>query len=297
MGGSGSEGPVSTPGHPHRDWRKALVTLHSGRSCRDTPVPLCSTAGTGPARQRGRKRQEGGPKDNGQQGATSSDNRSSPFFPPPQGRQNTHLCLHHGWPLRPQSLHCLEHVHHPLVAHPLQHDAERDEHACAPNPSTVQKEQEVPLGTRQPQRGSAELPGVVQASPAQRAQKPAQWRPKKPQGHCQPEVSPWRPPILPCLYAKLLWHPALPKDSSKGLQISTTRALAYSSHLAERLPVAPTDAAASSPPACLLLVVCRRGTKGRGVGSYQSKRGGGHIPELMKAEAGADLFPLTCSAP
>lgn len=25
MGGSGSEGPVSTPRHPHRDWRKALL--------------------------------------------------------------------------------------------------------------------------------------------------------------------------------------------------------------------------------------------------------------------------------
>lgn len=79
MGGSGSEGPVSTPRHPHRDWRKALVTLHSGRSCRDTPVPLCSTAGTGPARQQGGKCEKWGRKDIGQQGSTSRDIGSPPF--------------------------------------------------------------------------------------------------------------------------------------------------------------------------------------------------------------------------
>lgn len=67
------------------------------------------------------------------------------------GWQGTHLCLHHGRPLRPQSLHRLEHVHHPLVAHPLQHDAQCDEHACTPDPSAVQREQEVKLETYQPQ--------------------------------------------------------------------------------------------------------------------------------------------------
>jgi len=77
-------------------------------------------------------------------------------LPPPLGGGDTHLCLHHGWPLRPQGLHRLEHVHHPLVAHPLQHDAERDEHARAPDPSAAQREQEVPSETCQPQRGSAE---------------------------------------------------------------------------------------------------------------------------------------------
>lgn len=79
MGGSGSEEPVSTPRHPHRDWRKALVTLHSGRSCQDTPVPLCSTAGTGPARQQGGKREKWEPKDMGWQGLTSRDAGSPPF--------------------------------------------------------------------------------------------------------------------------------------------------------------------------------------------------------------------------
>lgn len=59
-------------------------------------------------------------------------------------RRGTHLCLHHGRPLCPQGLHHLEQVHHALVAHPLQHNAECDEHASAPNPSTAE-EQEGPL--------------------------------------------------------------------------------------------------------------------------------------------------------
>lgn len=79
MGGSGSEGPVSTPRHPHRDWRKALVTLHSGQSCRDTPAPLCSTAGTGPARHRGGEREKWGREDIGQQRRMSGDAGSPPF--------------------------------------------------------------------------------------------------------------------------------------------------------------------------------------------------------------------------
>lgn len=148
MGGSGSEGPVSTPRHPHRDWRKALVTLHSGQSCRDTPVPLCSTAGTGPARQRGEKREKRGCRNVIPRCWLPS---LFPRISHGSGQRGTHLCLHHGRPLRSQSLHRLEHVHHPLVAHPLQHDAQCDEHARAPDPSAVQKEQEMQLGTRQPQ--------------------------------------------------------------------------------------------------------------------------------------------------
>lgn len=153
MGSSGSEGPISTPRHPHRDWRKALVTLHSGQSCRDTPVPLCSTAGTGPARQQAGKHEKWEHSDSGQQvqhPEVLAPLPSPTALPPPQGGWHAHLCLHHGWPLRPQGLHRLEHIHHPLVAHPLQHDAERDEHACAPHSSAVQREQEVPLETRHP---------------------------------------------------------------------------------------------------------------------------------------------------
>lgn len=221
-------------------------------------------------------------------------------FPLPQGRQNTHLCLHHGWPLRPQSLHCLEHVHHPLVAHPLQHDAERDEHACAPNPSTVQKEQEVPLGTCQPQRGSAELLGVVQASPAHRAQKPSQWGPERPEGHCQLEVSPqlrrahqFCLASVPSCCGTLLCPRTLPRGYKSVPPGHWVNLVIWQKgcqwHPQMLLP--------PHPPACLLLAACRRVTEGRGVGSCQSKPGRGHVPGLMKAEAGADLFPLTCSAP
>ena len=186
MGGSGSEGPVSTPRHPHRDWRKALVTLHSGRSCRDTPVPLCSTAGTGPARQQGGNREKWGREGSRVQHPETAAPLPSPtHLPLPWGGGDTHLCLHHGWPLRSQGLHRLEHVHHPLVAHPLQHDAECDEHACAPDSSAAWGEQEVPLETHQPQRGSAELLGVVQAHGAGAH---AQWSQERPQGHRQPEV-------------------------------------------------------------------------------------------------------------
>lgn len=106
-------------------------------------------------------------------------------LPPPWGGGDTHLCLHHGWPLRPQGLHRLEHVHHSLIAHPLQHDAERDKHACAPDPSTAQREQEVLLETRQPQRGSAALLGALQAHGAWGH---AEWSQERPQGHRQTEL-------------------------------------------------------------------------------------------------------------
>lgn len=39
----------------------------------------------------------------------------------------THLRLHHGRSLRPQHFHRLKDVHHALVPHPLQDDAEGDE--------------------------------------------------------------------------------------------------------------------------------------------------------------------------
>ena len=48
-----------------------------------------------------------------------------------------YLCLHHGWPLRPQHLDGLEDVHHPFVAHPLQHDTESDEDSGPADPRTA----------------------------------------------------------------------------------------------------------------------------------------------------------------
>lgn len=65
---------------------------------------------------------------------------SPPPSPPP------HLHLHHGWPLGPQHLHCLEDVHHTLVPHPLQHDAERDEDARPAHASTVRASAQVSSG-------------------------------------------------------------------------------------------------------------------------------------------------------
>lgn len=41
-----------------------------------------------------------------------------------------YLRLHHGWSLCAQHFDRLEDVHSSLVTHPLQHDTERDEHAC-----------------------------------------------------------------------------------------------------------------------------------------------------------------------
>ena len=38
-----------------------------------------------------------------------------------------YLCLHHGGSLSSQRLDGLEEVHHSLVSHPLQHNAQRDE--------------------------------------------------------------------------------------------------------------------------------------------------------------------------
>lgn len=48
-----------------------------------------------------------------------------------------HLGLHHGWPLGPQHFDRLEDVHHALVAHPLQHDTQRDEDSGPPHTSTA----------------------------------------------------------------------------------------------------------------------------------------------------------------
>ena len=49
------------------------------------------------------------------------------------------LCLHHGGPLRAERPHGLEDVHHALVLHPLQHDAQGDEHTRPPNASAVNR--------------------------------------------------------------------------------------------------------------------------------------------------------------
>ena len=46
------------------------------------------------------------------------------------------LGLHHGGSLGPQGPDGLEHVHHPLVLHPLQHDAQGDEHSRPSNSGT-----------------------------------------------------------------------------------------------------------------------------------------------------------------
>ena len=48
-----------------------------------------------------------------------------------------HLCLNGSRSLGAQHLDGLENVHHPLVPHPLQHDAEGDENTGPPYSSTV----------------------------------------------------------------------------------------------------------------------------------------------------------------
>lgn len=80
-------------------------------------------------------------------------------------------------------------------------------------------------------------------------------------------------------------HHALPKDSSKELHIRSSRALP-SSHLAEMLSVTSRDITSSSP-ACFLQRAAAR----------LSKEGDISIGSLLQAEVGADLSPLTCSAP
>lgn len=236
MGGSGSEGPVSTPRHPHRDWRKALVTLHSGRSCRDTPAPLCSTAGTGPARHRGGQREKWGREDIGQH-----PEMSAPFpSPSTAGRTGTHLCLHHGRPLRPQGLHRLEHVHHPLVAHPLQHDAERDEDACAPDPSAAQGEQEGQLETHWPQRGLPSLPRSLEwcQCPQLVDHGTCSVGPGEAEGTLPRRAAlsaPWHPLILPLSAAAVAPQPA--QRFVHGAMHQNEQALGSSHHLAEMLPM------------------------------------------------------------
>lgn len=44
-----------------------------------------------------------------------------------------YLSLYHGGALRAQRAYGLEHVHHALVLHALQHRGQRDEHAGAPH--------------------------------------------------------------------------------------------------------------------------------------------------------------------
>lgn len=47
------------------------------------------------------------------------------------------LGLHHRWSLGAKSLHRLEEIDHSLVPHPLQHDAEGDEHSGPAHPGTA----------------------------------------------------------------------------------------------------------------------------------------------------------------
>lgn len=53
-------------------------------------------------------------------------------------RWPAYLCLHHGWALCAQGLYSLKHVHHALITHPLQDDAQSDEHPGAAHTSTAQ---------------------------------------------------------------------------------------------------------------------------------------------------------------
>ena len=69
-----------------------------------------------------------------------------PHTPPAPATPPPHLHLHHGWPLGPQHLHCLEDVHHTLVPHPLQHDAERDEDARPAHAGAVRASAQVSSG-------------------------------------------------------------------------------------------------------------------------------------------------------
>lgn len=48
----------------------------------------------------------------------------------------SYLRLHHGWPLSTEHLDGLEQVDHSLVPHPLQNNAQGDEHTSPPNTST-----------------------------------------------------------------------------------------------------------------------------------------------------------------
>lgn len=47
------------------------------------------------------------------------------------------LSLDHGWPLRPEHLHCLEDINHTFVPHPLQDNAEGDEDSGSAHASTA----------------------------------------------------------------------------------------------------------------------------------------------------------------
>ena len=51
----------------------------------------------------------------------------------------TDLCLDHGGSLCPESPHCLEDIHHSLILHPLQHDAQGDEHTRPPDTSAEKR--------------------------------------------------------------------------------------------------------------------------------------------------------------
>lgn len=53
-----------------------------------------------------------------------------------------YLSLHHRRPLCAQHFDGLEDVDGALVTHPLQHDTESDEHTCAPDARTAQRERQ-----------------------------------------------------------------------------------------------------------------------------------------------------------
>lgn len=61
-----------------------------------------------------------------------------------------YLCLHHGWSLRAQHLYGLKHVDDSLVPHPLQHDAQCDEHPRPAHTST-EKQAHIKVSTHQGQ--------------------------------------------------------------------------------------------------------------------------------------------------
>lgn len=56
---------------------------------------------------------------------------------------SAHLGLHHGRSLCPQHLHRLKDVHHALVSHPLQDDAEGDEDSGSADTRAVKQSKEV----------------------------------------------------------------------------------------------------------------------------------------------------------
>lgn len=218
----------------------AVVTLHSGQSCRGTPGPRGSTAGTGPTGQGAGQHGQIPPTHGqghmhcsqwfmdlafaGQEQGLDPDICSG-FPPPPQsaprsctpvrtatcdpswepgippapraqlltgkwvrltpplcfgqcqwhvsgrsqpqpGQWPAYLRLHHGWALCAQGLHGLEHVNHAFIAHPLQDDAQCDEHPGAAHASTAQGEHRVRAPTpRSPTRPALRGAGPTCSAP------------------------------------------------------------------------------------------------------------------------------------